>query len=218
MSRIFRKSADTWLRVIMLFVALALVAGAGLLVAGAASNVTTRENIAPAQPVPFSHKHHVGGLGIDCRYCHTAVEVSASAGLPPTETCMTCHSQLWTDADLLAPVRQSWAKRTPIHWARVHNLPDFAYFDHSIHVSSGVGCVECHGAVDEMPLTRQAENLRMRFCVNCHDDPAPRLRPREAVFDMEWTPPADRRALGETLAQRYGIDTEDLTHCYICHR
>jgi len=182
------------------------------------SQAVTRVGIAPDQPVPFSHQHHVAGLGIDCRYCHTAVEESASAGLPPTETCMTCHSQLWTDADLLAPVRESWARRTSLRWRRVHDLPDFAYFDHSIHVQKGVGCVECHGRVDRMPLMRQAESLRMDFCLDCHRDPAPRLRPREEVFNMGWTPPPDRRALGERLIARYGIDADGIMHCNVCHR
>lgn len=219
MPQIFRKAADTWLRVFFLAAGLSVVVGIMVLVGLVTSQVITREEIAPVQPVPFSHEHHAGGLGIDCRYCHASVEVSTSAGLPPTETCMTCHSQLWTEADLLEPVRESWKTRTPIFWQRVHNLPDYAYFDHSIHLSSGVACVQCHGEVESMPLMRQAENMRMRFCIDCHSDPAPRLRPREEIFNLDWTPPEDRRALGEELMARYGVaDPEDLTHCYICHR
>lgn len=218
MPQVFSKSADVWLRLVLLLAALAIVGGLLVLAGLVRSQIVTREDITPDQPVPFSHKHHVSGLGIDCRYCHAAVEVSASAGYPPTETCMTCHSQLWTDAELLAPVRKSWTERTAIRWQRIHDLPDHAYFDHSIHVQKGVGCVTCHGRVDQMPLLSQATSMRMRFCLDCHEDPAPLLRPREAVFDTGWTPPPDRRALGERLIARYGIDIGNITHCNICHR
>ncbi|HZD51600.1 MAG TPA: cytochrome c3 family protein [Woeseiaceae bacterium] len=218
MPQIFGPAWDTWLRV-MLLSAVITAGGALLVLSGLVqSQFITGAEIAPDQPVPFSHKHHVGGLGIDCRYCHAAVEISTSAGLPPTETCMTCHSQLWTDADLLRPVRESWKKRQPIHWQRVHDLPDYTYFDHSIHVRKGVGCDECHGPVDTMPIMRQGNIMRMQFCIACHRDPAPRLRPRSQVFNLRWHPPPDRRALGEALVREYGIDAGRLTHCYICHR
>jgi hypothetical protein len=160
----------------------------------------------------------VGGLGLDCRYCHTAVEVSSSAGIPPTETCMTCHSQLWTQAWALAPVRLSWATGRPLRWQRVHDVADFVYFNHRIHVAKGVGCETCHGPVDEMPLMRQAHSLSMAWCLDCHRDPAPNLRPREHVFDLDWQPPEDREALGAQLIEDYDVRTGHLTHCYVCHR
>lgn len=169
-------------------------------------------------PVPFSHAHHVGGLGLDCRYCHTSVTESRFAGLPPTETCMTCHSQLWTNAPMLAPVRESLAEGRPLRWSRVHNLPDYVYFDHSIHVAKGVGCSTCHGNVAEMPLIAQEAPLTMGWCLSCHRDPAPNLRPQAAIYDPRWTPPHDQRAQGEALIRHYMVQTEHLTDCSICHR
>ncbi len=170
------------------------------------------------QPVPFSHKHHVGDVGLDCRYCHTSVERSAFAGMPPTETCMTCHSSLFTDQPLLRPVVMSFADDKPVHWKRVHDLPDFVYFNHSIHIKNGVGCVTCHGRVDKMALTRRVAPLTMQWCLQCHRDPAPQLRPREHVFDLDWKPQGDRRALGLTLMQTYHIPSRSLTDCSVCHR
>ncbi len=146
----------------------------------------TEERFAPEQPIPFSHKHHVSGLGLDCRYCHTMVEKSSNAGMPSTAICMTCHSQIWTDAAMLAPDRQSLAENVPIRWTRVYTLPDYAYFDHSIHVAKGVGCTECHGPIGDMALTWKAQPLQMRWCLSCHRDPAPHLRPREEVFNPHW--------------------------------
>ncbi|MBB2203845.1 cytochrome c3 family protein [Gluconacetobacter takamatsuzukensis] len=169
------------------------------------------------QPVPFSHQHHVAGLGIDCRFCHSSVERSAQASLPPTFTCMTCHSQIWTNAALLAPVRDSLASGRPIVWARVTDVPDYVYFNHSIHVSKGVGCVSCHGDVARMPLTFKAKSLTMQFCVDCHRDPGPNLRPLAHVYDTDWhrddatPPPAE-------LMRAYHIGGRNLTECSICHR
>jgi hypothetical protein len=182
------------------------------------SNYVTGVGIAPEQPVPFSHQHHVGGLGIDCRYCHTAVEGAANAGFPPTHTCMTCHSQIWTGAPMLAPVRESLASDKSIRWQRVAALPDFVYFDHHIHVAKGVGCVTCHGRVDKMPLLARAEPFQMRWCLDCHRDPAPNLRPSERIFDMDWTPSGDRRATGERLMAANHVNAAHLTDCYTCHR
>ena len=176
------------------------------------------QNVTRNQPVPFSHEHHVGGLGLDCRYCHTSVEKARFAGLPPTETCMTCHSQIWTNAQMLAPVRASLAENKPIRWQRVHKLPDYVYFDHSIHIAKGVGCTTCHGPIDEMKLTRQAEPLTMKWCLDCHRDPAKNLRPRDAVFDPDWTAAGDREAAGQKLVAAYHIRTDHLTDCSICHR
>jgi len=169
------------------------------------------------QPVPFSHAHHVGGLGLDCRYCHTGVESSAFAGIPPTETCMTCHSQIWKDAPVLEPVRESWATGKPLHWTRVHQLPDYVFFNHSIHIKNGVACQSCHGRVDEMPLMAKSENLMMRWCLNCHHSPENRLRPPGEVFAMKDVnePERDldpRRAL---LSKSQTVRLED---CSTCHR
>jgi len=175
----------------------------------------------PAQPVPFSHKHHVGELGLDCRYCHTSVEQSPFAGVPESEICMTCHSQLWTNADMLAPVRDSLRDDKPLRWQRVHDLPDYVRFDHSAHVNKGVPCEACHGRVDQMPLTTQKKTLFMQFCLDCHRNPAPRLRPPDAVFEMGWKARqgVDRKQLGERLMARYHTpSTERLTDCSLCHQ
>jgi len=172
------------------------------------------------QPVPFSHAHHVGGLGIDCRYCHTSVTKSSFAGLPPTETCMTCHSQLWTNADMLAPVRQSLRDNAPLRWKRVHDLPDYVYFDHSIHVAKGIACETCHGRVDRMALMQKHAPLTMGWCLDCHRQPERFIRPVAHVFDMGWAPPpgTDRLALGRKLVREYGIHVRQLTDCTVCHR
>jgi len=180
-------------------------------------NYYTRVDFVQPQPVPFSHEHHVSGLGLDCRYCHTSVEVSANAGLPPTHTCMTCHSQLWTNAEMLAPVRQSLARGEPIRWNRVYNLPEYVYFNHSIHVAKGVGCTTCHGQIDRMPLTWKAATLSMSWCVDCHRNPAPNLRPREEVFNMDWKPTPGTPS-GEQLLAAYDIHPATLSDCSVCHR
>ncbi|WP_240759229.1 cytochrome c3 family protein [Lichenicoccus roseus] len=183
------------------------------------SSYISRVGIAPEQPVPFSHKHHVGELGLDCRYCHTGVEASASAGLPPTHTCMTCHSQLWTGAAMLAPVRDSLAHDMPLAWVRVNRLPDYVYFNHSIHVAKGVGCSSCHGAIDRMQLTARAQNLSMQFCLDCHRNPAMRLRNPDQVWNTEWMPPADQAARGKALLAQYHIRSgAQLSDCSVCHR
>jgi hypothetical protein len=169
--------------------------------------------------VPFSHEHHVGGLGIDCRYCHTSVEVSSFAGLPSTATCMNCHSQIWSGSDVLKPVRDSYQSGVPIRWTRVHNLPDFVYFDHSIHVNKGVGCATCHGRVDRMPLMWQDQTLQMEWCLDCHRGPEQFLRPREQIFNMDWRPETDQRSLGLRLIKQYNIQSAPvLTSCSTCHR
>lgn len=199
---------------------LSVVVGLGVIVwAYTRSSYATGEDVVVEQPVPFSHAHHVGGLGIDCRYCHTAVELSSSAGMPPTETCMNCHSQLWTESEVLEPVRESWRTGQPLRWQRVHWLPDHVFFDHSIHVAKGIGCSSCHGRVDRMPLIHQTESLLMQWCLDCHREPWDHVRPLGEVFDMDWTPPADQEQRGRALVERYGIDTSGhLTDCTICHR
>jgi hypothetical protein len=218
MPQLFPPVADTIARAVLIaLLSMPFVAAA----AGYAlmrSEYVTGQSITLQQPVPFSHAHHAGQLGIDCRYCHASVETSAFAGLPPTTTCMTCHSQLFTNAEMLAPVRQSLAEHKPIHWNRVHRLPDYVYFDHSIHVTKGIGCATCHGAVETMPLMRQVAPLTMSWCLDCHRDPTPHLRPREQVFNMTWTPPKDQQAQARKLLAAYHIQTEHLTDCSRCHR
>src|SRR5262249_42139395 len=182
------------------------------------SQYVTQASITRDQPVPFSHEHHVTGLGLDCRYCHASVERSPVAGVPPTHTCMTCHSQLFTQSAMLAPVRTSLAEDRPIHWRRVNELPGYVYFDHSIHIAKGVGCVTCHGPVGAMPLMRQYQSLTMGWCLDCHRDPTPHLRPRDAVFDPEWKPPANQADEGKKLLIAYHIDIKHLTDCSVCHR
>lgn len=171
----------------------------------------------PEQPVPFSHEHHVSGLGLDCQYCHTSVEESDFAGLPPTYTCMTCHSQLWTNADMLEPVRQSLKRDEPIEWVRVHDLPDFTYFSHRAHVNNGVGCESCHGRVDKMPITSQREPLTMQWCLSCHRNPEPNLRPADKITAMGYDP-ANDDIPGHELLERYDIHKDNLTECVTCHR
>lgn len=176
----------------------------------------TSVRIAPAQPIPFSHKHHVKDDGLDCRYCHTSVETSSYAGLPPTETCMTCHSQIWINASLTAPIRESWASGRSIDWVRVHDLPDFVYFNHSIHINKGIGCSTCHGQVDEMALTYKVNNLYMDWCVNCHRNPARFIRPKSEVFNIDYVYPANQDELGRKLVAEYHV--QSLTDCATCHR
>lgn len=170
-----------------------------------------------SQPVPFSHQHHVAGLGIDCRFCHTSVEVSSSAGLPPTYTCMTCHSQIWTNAALLAPVRESLSNDKPISWHRVTDLPDYVFFNHSIHVAKGVGCESCHGPVETMPLTYKAKTMTMQFCLECHRDPGPNLRPKDALYNTQWRRTPDTPSPAALMAQ-YHVPDRNLTDCSLCHR
>lgn len=180
------------------------------------SPYVTGAGVVREQPVPFSHKHHVTDDGIDCRYCHTGVENSSFAGLPSTQICMNCHSQLYVDSPMLAPVRDSYINGTPLQWARVNNLPDYVYFDHSIHVNKGVGCNTCHGQINEMPLTWQSASLYMEWCLQCHRNPAQYVRPRDQVFNMNYQSPPDQLALGEQLVADYHIDSK--TSCSTCHR
>ncbi len=196
------------------------------------SPYVTYAGVARPQPVPFSHQHHVAGDGIDCRYCHTSVETSNFAGIPPTKTCMNCHSQIWTNADLLEPVRESFRSGKSLVWSRVNDLPDFVYFDHSIHVNKGVGCNTCHGPVDRMPLMYNYASLQMEWCIECHRAPEKNLRPREQVFNMRYQQPTsdlpvevDRKLfthqidLGKYLVQKYNVrSVMDITSCSTCHR
>src|SRR5947199_3171143 len=202
MAQIFHRSANTLARASILGIVLLLSAVGAALMQLQRSPYVTGQHIAPDQPVPFSHQHHVAGLGLDCRYCHSNVADGPRAGLPPSHTCMTCHSQIWTDAPMLAPVRQSLAENKSLVWHRVARLPEYVYFRHDIHVAKGVGCASCHGRIDRMPLTVQALPFTMEFCLECHRDPGPRLRPLDHVTDMGWAPGADARRVGEELVER----------------
>ncbi|NQT36689.1 MAG: cytochrome c3 family protein [Planctomycetes bacterium] len=186
----------------------------GLLYLGG-SPYTTDVGYEPIQPVPFSHAQHAGDLGIDCRYCHTTVETAARAAIPPTATCMNCHLRVGAAIESLELVRQSYSQGTPIHWIRVHDLPDFAYFDHSAHVSRGVGCVSCHGRVDRMERVSQVEPLSMGWCLDCHRHPEPHLRPKDKVTDMDWVRGGSPSEQGDTLRDRNHIDPS--TDCSTCH-
>jgi hypothetical protein len=217
MPQIFHRSANAFSR-FTIFGSIFLVAG----IAYVSTKVNrspyfTRAKVVREQPVPFSHQHHSGQLGIDCRYCHTSVEEGAFAGIPPTKTCMTCHSQIWTNAEMLEPVRASYRDDRPIEWTRVHDLPDFVYFNHSIHVNKGIACESCHGRVDDMPLMYQENTLHMEWCLDCHRNPEKFVRPKEAVFQFGWEPPhAERAAMGSELVEQYKV--RSLTDCYACHR
>ncbi len=216
MAQTFRRSANAVFAVSLI----GLVLGVGGLVTLGyllqSSPYVTRAFEARRQPIQFSHERHVGGNGIDCRYCHTSVETSWFAGIPPTKTCMNCHSQIFKDSPFLELVRSSFRDDRSIQWTRVHDLPDFVYFNHSIHVNKGIGCSTCHGRVDLMPQLYQVQTLEMQWCLDCHRHPEQYVRPREAVFDMHYTPPSDQIALGRKLVQEYRI--QSLTSCSTCHR
>jgi hypothetical protein len=217
MAAIFDQSANLAAKLILACATLLVVALIGWWWFWPQSDYARHVSWIVEQPIPFSHEHHVGGLGIDCRFCHTSVEVSSTAGLPPTYTCMTCHSQIWTNAALLGPVRDSLAEGKAIVWNRVNDLPDYVYFNHSIHIAKGVGCSSCHGEVDRMALTYTAKTLTMQFCLDCHRDPGPNLRPKDQVYDTEWRRTEDTPS-PETLLADYRIGARNLTDCSICHR
>ena len=217
--QIFHRSSNTIAKASIVAVAILASVGLWAVLEMAKSPYVTYAGVAKPQPVPFSHQHHNAGLGIDCRYCHTSVEKSNFAGLPPSSTCMNCHRQIWTNADLLEPVRASYATNTPLRWNRVHDLPDFVYFNHSIHIAKGMGCVTCHGEVDSMPLMYENAPLTMEWCLDCHRNPAKNVRPRSEVFNLHWQPPADPQhaaALRAGLAKEYKL--QSLTNCSTCHR
>lgn len=216
MAQIFHPSTNTFSRFSIFGLVFILAVIGWILYMLVESSYVTQVDVVRDQPVKFSHEHHVGGLGIDCRFCHTSVEDSSFAGIPPTETCMACHQIIWNDSPKLALVRESFRTGEPLHWTRVHDVPDFVYFDHSIHVAKGIGCATCHGPVQEMPLTWRNESLYMKWCLECHRNPEQFVRPREEVFNMEWTPPADDPGLGERLVKQYNI--QKLTNCSVCHR
>jgi len=216
MAQIFHRSTNTLSRLSIYGALIILGLGAQTTYVLNKSSYFTDVNVARDQPVPFSHRHHVGELGIDCRYCHTSVEVSPFAGLPTTATCMTCHSQIWATSPMLEPVRASFRTDQSIEWVRVNALPDFVYFDHSIHIHKGVGCVTCHGPIDQMPITWRANTLQMEWCLDCHRHPERYVRAREDVFRTDYQPPADQTGLGLKLVGDYKI--KRLTNCSTCHR
>jgi hypothetical protein len=190
MAQVFDRSSNALARASLVLTGLIVIALGVALNSLQRSPWVTKQGQRPDQPVPFSHKHHVEGLGLQCQYCHTSVEKSSYAGIPPTKTCMNCHSQIWTNAQLLEPVRQSWATGASIRWIKVHDLPDYVYFNHEIHVNKGIGCASCHGRVDEMPLMYAENTLQMEWCLNCHRNPAKNLRPTSEIYNMAWAGPS----------------------------
>lgn len=228
MPQLFRRSTNIVARLSIVLVGLLAGVAGWLLLEVQRSPYMTGAFIARDQPVQFSHKHHVGDDGIDCRYCHTTVETAASAGIPPTKTCMNCHSQLFSNTQYLEIVRASWRDNQPLKWTRVHDLPDFAYFNHSIHVNKGVGCATCHGRVDDMPLMWNVASLQMEWCLACHRNPAPNLRPKSEITNMTWPNNLDKEKYpngwnqateGPRLAKEYGLQPVGvLTSCSTCHR
>ena len=219
MAQIFHPIANALAR-------LSIVLGAGLVVGGLVSldlltrsPYTTEVHVPRDQPVAFSHKHHAN-MGIDCRYCHTSVEDAAFAGIPPTKTCMNCHSMIFAESPALEPVRESWKTGKSLQWTRVHDLPQFVYFNHSIHVNKGVGCSTCYGPVDEMPLMQKQNTLYMGWCLDCHRQPEKFVRPKSEIFNMAWQAPANQLEVGAQLVKEYKIDTDQnrMLNCTLCHR
>ena len=216
MAQVFDRSSNALARGSLVLTGLIVIALGVALNSLQRSPWVTRQGQRPDQPVPFSHKHHVEGLGLQCQYCHTSVEKSSYAGIPPTKTCMNCHSEIWTNAQLLEPVRQSWATGASIQWIRVHDLPDYVYFNHEIHVNKGIGCASCHGRVDEMPLMYEQNSLQMEWCLNCHRNPAVNLRPTAEIYNMAWAVPSSLKPVWCTstgvtgpTAQQVGCVTRD---------
>jgi hypothetical protein len=219
MPQIFSRGMSTVARISVIAVPLTLAFTLWVGLIFVRSSYGTNQKLIRVQPVLFSHEHHVGVLGIDCRYCHTSVEDSSYAGFPPTKTCMNCHSQIWLGSDTLAPVRDSYQSDKSLRWHRVYNLPGFVYFDHSIHIHKGVGCTSCHGHIDEMPFTYQSPSLLMEWCLDCHRHPERHLRPVSEVFNVKWQEPPDQLERGRELAKQYKLrDTRFLTSCSVCHR
>ena len=190
MAQVFDRSSNALARASLVLTGLIVIALGVALNSLQRSPWVTRQGQRADQPIPFSHKHHVEGLGLQCQYCHTSVEKSSYAGIPPTKTCINCHAQIWTNAALLEPVRHSWATGESIQWIKVHDLPDYVYFNHEIHVNKGIGCASCHGRVDQMPLMYMQNSLQMEWCLNCHRNPAVNLRPTSEIYNMAWAGPS----------------------------
>jgi hypothetical protein len=220
MAQIFHRGANNIAKAsIAVIIVLAGVAGYAYTQIARSSYLTNRY-LERQQPVQFSHKHHTGDDGIDCRYCHTSVETSASAGIPPTQTCMNCHSQIWSDSPYLEPVRASFRDNKPIEWERVHDLPEYAYFNHSIHIAKGVGCASCHGDISNMPAVYQTHTLQMEWCLSCHRNPAPSIRPQSEIYNTSWNKdeitPEQEQEVNEKISRLRS--KEMLTSCSTCHR
>jgi hypothetical protein len=217
-AQLFRPAATTLFRVLLVSAVAAPVLLVIFLIVLARTPLGTFQYRPLVQPVQFDHRHHAGDEAIDCRYCHSTVERSSTAGYPSTATCLNCHAQVWNRSDLLAPVRAAYFADRSIPWRRVHRLPDFVYFDHRIHVNKGIGCVTCHGRVDLMPAIEQVAPLTMGWCLGCHRDPAPHLRPLDQITSMTWEPP--RGAAGAELSRRLAreLDVHARTSCTTCHR
>ncbi len=214
MAQIFDRSSNALARMSLVLTGLIVIALGVTLDQLQRSPWVTRQGQRPDQPIPFSHKHHVQGLGLQCQYCHTSVEQSSYAGIPPTRTCMNCHAQIWTNAELLQPVRDSWYSGQSIPWTKVHDLPDFVYFNHSIHVNKGIGCESCHGQVDQMPLMYEQNTLQMEWCLDCHRNPAKNLRPAAEVYNMDWKKPSsDRPVWCAAAPNQAGVPTADSVSC-----
>jgi Cytochrome c7 and related cytochrome c len=219
MSQAFRRWTNVGSKGSVLGTVLFLALSAWTAIVYVGSSYGTGAGVAPVQPISFSHAHHAGLLGIDCRYCHTSVEHAPFAGMPSTKTCMNCHSQIWVGSAMLEPVRESYRTDRSIHWERVYNTPGFVYFDHSIHIQKGIGCSSCHGRVDLMPFIYQVPTLLMQWCLDCHRDPSREIRPREKVFDMNYRPPENQAELARTLMEEYHVRSpNELTSCTMCHR
>jgi hypothetical protein len=217
MPQLFKSSANSFARTSIVMAVLVLGGlGGALFELIADSSYATRQGDAREQPIPFSHTHHVGSMGIECRYCHTGVENSQHAMVPPTKTCMNCHSQIWINSSTLEPVRESYRTNESIKWTKVHDLPDYVYFNHSIHVKKGVGCETCHGRVDKMPLMYQNASLQMQWCLDCHRNPEKFVRPRQFITKMGYEPAEPQETLGPKLVREYNI--QKLETCWTCHR
>lgn len=226
MAQLFSQSTDAVYRTVMVGGVLLVSVSVCAMLVIARSPYMTDQDVTLEQPVPFSHEHHVADIGIDCRYCHQSVETSARASVPSTQVCMNCHRDLWNQTDTLAPVRASLRDDKPLHWNRVHDLPDYVYFNHSIHIHKGIGCYECHGRVGEMALIRRDQPLTMQWCLDCHRDPQQHVRPRSLVFHpkpleelVSFPDPANGESLSDRrakLADEY--DLKSRTDCYTCHR
>ncbi|MGB8261422.1 MAG: cytochrome c3 family protein [Terracidiphilus sp.] len=214
MAQIFDRSSNGLARMSLVLTGLIVIALGVTLDELQRSPWVTRQGQRPDQPVPFSHKHHVQGLGVQCQYCHTTVEKSSYAGIPPTKTCMNCHAQIWTNAQLLEPVRASWATGQSLTWTKVHDLPDYVYFSHEIHVNKGLGCASCHGRVDQMPLMYAQNTLQMEWCLECHRDPKKNLRPASEIYNMAWEKPtSDRPVWCAVDGEKTGTPTAQSVKC-----
>lgn len=216
MPQLFPRASNNFFR-IGIVTAILLAGGTiATIIAMDRSRYVTDVGVAKEQPVQFSHQHHYSHLGIQCAYCHHNAEVAAYAGIPPTHTCMSCHSQIWVNSPMLEPVRASYASGQSLEWNKIHDLPDYVYFNHSIHVKKGFGCSTCHGRVDQMQLAYKVNSLQMEWCLNCHRQPEKYIRPRDMIYQMDWEPPANQAELGAKLVKEYNV--RNLLDCYTCHR